>query len=319
MGLVQHALSGVRGAFGWGLGVILISRPILWLVGIVPFFGGYVLATHRIAPVGCLHLQAASCWSEGWQFGVVVLIMGPSCWLFAFVVNDIVDLPGDRNDPTRARSPLVTGSVPLPVAKLVAAASAVLAIAAGAVAGPVFAAMAVVALTISWAYSAPPLRFKNRPGCDIAVCSFAVGGCPLIVGYVLGAPLSTLPWISPLVGTLYMVAIYVPTTIGDYESDLANGNTTVAVRFGRDRTYWVGLVAVALVCTIYAVLAAMNYIIPRQLLSVEVVAGVTTIAAYHKLLYKAYDPKAIVHRLALIGVIAATAMFLFSATYIGLF
>ncbi|MBV8819091.1 MAG: hypothetical protein JO022_12090, partial [Acidobacteriaceae bacterium] len=121
----------------------------------------------------------------------------------------------------------------------------------------------------------------------------------------------------PVVATLYIVAFYVPATIGDYEADLASGNSTVAVRFGRDGAYRIGLVAVAVVSAIYVILAATNYIIPRDLLPAEITAGLITLAAYHRLLYKTYDPKEIVRGLAVIGVIAVVAVAAFGAMYVG--
>lgn len=307
-----------RRAVRFLLDLVVLSRPMLWPMVIVPFFGGYVLATRRFLPQGCLPFDGSACWNDGWRF-LPVMLMGAMCWLFAFMINDIVDLQADQENPARASSPLVSGRMPLRGAQIATGVSAVVALAAGVLAGPAFAVLAAAAVVISWAYSAPPLRLKTRPGFDIAACSVAVGAVPVTVGYTLGMPLATLPWISPVAGTLYMVAIYVPTTIGDYEADLASGHNTVAVRFGRDTAYFIGFIAFTLACVIWVVLAWNDYIIPRTLLPMEIGAGLLAIVLYHRMLYKTYDAKAIVKGLAVIGVIAATTIAVFGADYVGWF
>lgn len=49
-----------------------------------------------------------------------LLVLALSFHVYAYVLNDVVDLPVDRTDPRRAKSPLVTGAVTTRTAKLVA-------------------------------------------------------------------------------------------------------------------------------------------------------------------------------------------------------
>ena len=288
-----------------------------WLAVLLPFFGGYFFATARPLPPGCLELAGAQCASEGWRFAVVLVVMGPMCWLFAFMINDIVDLPADRLDPVRADSPLVSGRISVPAARRVVAISAALAIIGSAVAGWVFLVVTCVALLLAWAYSAPPARLKTRPGWDIFACSVTVGGLPIIAGWSLGAPIQALPVVAPVVATIHMVSVYVPTTLGDYHTDLITGNRTSAVHFGRRKTFYIGFVAMITACVIYAGSAAMNYLIPRQLFPFEVMAGIVGVAAYYLLFSKERDARWIVKGLAATGVVSVVATAVFALVYVG--
>ncbi|QZH59711.1 UbiA family prenyltransferase [Mycolicibacterium farcinogenes] len=304
--------SGVVGRGSrFALDLLIVSRPVTWCAVLVPFLGGYLVATRRLVPAGCFvtdRFDGAQCLAAGWRFGLVLLAMGPMCWLFAFMINDLVDLDADRANPARTNSPLVAGRISVTAAKRTVVVSALLALLGAALAGWIFLAITAVALAISWAYSAPPLRLKNRPGMDIAACSFLVGTCAVIAGWAIGAPLHGLPWIMPVVAFTHMASVYVPTTIGDYDSDIASGDRTVAVRLGRTQTYLIGQAALIVTCAIYISLSVMDYIVPRSMLPIEILGSAVAIVAYHLLFSKEREAKSIVRGMVWLAAISVAVM-----------
>ncbi len=108
-------------------------------------------------------------------------------------------------------------------------------------------------VVLSWSYSAPPVRFKDRP----------VSG-PLANGWAVGlvTSLSVMPrqsldrlgllgWDNPVYFFLAVVAVTIITTIPDRDGDSATGKRTLAVHLG---ARW--SLAVAAVCLGAAVAVA---------------------------------------------------------------
>jgi len=65
--------------------------------------------------------------------------------------------------------------------------------------------------------------------------------CPA-AGWCLLRPIEQAPWWYFVAMTLFLGAVYAPTTASDYESDRAFGIQTLAVRLGVKRTLLVGFV-----------------------------------------------------------------------------
>jgi len=69
---------------------------------------GILLATHRLVPP-----------LEEWPRLIVgAVVMGPLVWLAVLAVNDAYDLPSDRLNPRKAKSPLLDGRITLRAAKV---------------------------------------------------------------------------------------------------------------------------------------------------------------------------------------------------------
>lgn len=283
--------------------VLALARPWFWLVSLVPYYVGFVLASRRLVP-SLADLPAVA---------VGAIVVGPLLWLAVLAVNDAYDLDGDRANPRKAVSPLVTGRVTRQAALRIGIAAGFVAVAAALTVNVAFAAGTIVALVLGWLYSAPPARLKSRPGADVAVNALAIGVFGQLAGWVVLRPAGEFPWAMAALGTLVGIALYLPTTIADMRADQASGYATIAVRLGARRTHLVGLTAWSMAAALSVVLAATGHVLPRSMLALEVVMVPVLIAAYRRFV--------VVHG-SFRGIVIVATMFLvpavtFALTYTG--
>ncbi|HWD78225.1 MAG TPA: UbiA family prenyltransferase, partial [Kribbella sp.] len=153
--------------------VVAVGRPAFWVVSIVPYYTGILLATHRLLPP-----------VEEWPRLVIgAVVMGPLVWLAVLAVNDAYDLPSDRLNPRKAKSPLLDGRITLRAATRLAFAAAVAAVGLSLLVGVVFALGVLLAVLLGYAYSVPPVRLKTRAGFDVAVNALALGAFGPLAGW----------------------------------------------------------------------------------------------------------------------------------------
>ncbi|SDS11970.1 UbiA family prenyltransferase [Jiangella sp. DSM 45060] len=253
--------------------VLAIGRPWFWFVSLLPYYLGVVLATERLVPP-----------VEDWPvLALGAVVIGPLVWISVLAVNDAHDLRGDRLNPRKAGSPLVGGRLTPAAAQLIALVAGLLAVAAALFAGPLFALGTAVVLLVGWAYSAPPLRLKARPGFDVAVNALAIGAAGQLAGWSLLRPLTEFPWPMAVLGTLVGAALYVPTTLADLEADRTSGYTTLAVRLGPRRAYLLGLGLWLAAGLLSLAMSAADMVIPRSMLPMEIVLVPLLVLAYRRL------------------------------------
>ncbi|GAB2574858.1 hypothetical protein Aab01nite_15130 [Paractinoplanes abujensis] len=245
-----------------------MSRPWFWPVSWVPAYLGLVLADRQLTPVDPPRTLLA------------LLVLGPLVWGAVLTQNDLHDLPSDRVNPRKATAPLVTGEVGPATLRRWYRRIAAAALLTALFIGPLFVLGVAGVLLLGWAYSAPPLRLKTRPGWDVAVNALVVGVVSPAAGWaVTGDPLD-FPWQFALIGLLFAAAVYVPTTVTDLPADTGAGDTTFAVRFGARTAYgvglalWVSALAVALLC------AATDTVVPRSTLGPQLVTVPLLVTAY---------------------------------------
>lgn len=285
-------------------GVVAIGRPLLWPVSLLPFYCGVVLATHRLIPTVADLPDAV----------VGAVVAGPLVWVAVLALNDVHDLPGDLRNPRKCTAPLVTGRLTPADARAVTAIAAVLAVLTALVVGTTFAAGTVLMLGLGWAYSAPPLRWKTRPGIDVAVNAAAVGMLGPLAGWTAVHGIIGFPWLMAAQGALVGVALYVPTTLADLGADVRSGYRTVAVALGARRAYLLGFACWVAAAVASVWLAYDGAVIPRRMLAFEVVLVPVLVPAYHLLLAK---------RQTFARIVAVASLFLapsglFVLTYVGL-
>lgn len=309
----------------WTLALHLwrLSRPEIWVLSWFPLYVGRLLASRELVPSEALireFLLKASGdgatmdeflrFGWGWfvaeaDFLLASIVMGPLLWAATILINDVHDLRGDRLNARKARSPLVQGLVDRGTAHAWAYVFAVLALAGAAAVGLTFLLLVFGCLLLAWAYSVPPLRWKTVPGADVLVNAVGVGILAGLAGWVLEAPLLGAPFEFIPQSLLVAVAIYVPTTLVDYEADLEAGYRTIATRLGVARAYRLGFAAWVL-ANLGALLLAWNgWILPRAMLPFLLVFCPLLVWEYHYLIGKARDP---VERLR--GITVATFTFL---------
>jgi chlorophyll synthase len=273
--------------------VLAVGRPAFWVVSVVPYYVGILLATRRLVPT-----------VEDWpRLLVGAVVMGPLLWLALLAINDAYDLPGDLLNPRKSKSPLLDGRVSLAAAKRIALVAGIAAIAVGLLVGVVFTLGVVLALVLGWAYSVPPVRLKTRAGFDVAVNSLALGTFGPLAGWAAVNPdLSNFPWLMALQGTLAAIGLYLPTTLADLEADRAAGYRTIAVRLGASTTYRLGFAFWIAAAGLSVVLAALGAVIPRSMLALEIVMVPVLVAAYRRLIGPGMTFK---------GVVVLASLFLF--------
>lgn len=284
--------------------VLAVGRPAFWVVSVVPYYVGILLATHQLVPA-----------VEDWpRLAVGAVVMGPLLWLAVLAINDAYDLPGDLLNPRKSKSPLIDGRVTLAAAKRIALIAGIVSIAVGLLVGVVFTLGVVLALVLGWAYSVPPVRLKTRAGFDVAVNSLALGTFGPLAGWAAVNPdLSDFPWLMALQGTLAAIGLYLPTTLADLDADRAAGYRTIAVRLGASTTYRLGFAFWIAAAGLSVVLAALDAVIPRSMLALEIVMVPVLVAAYRRFIGPGMTFKGVVILASLFLLPCAT----FALTYTG--
>ena len=189
------------------------SRPVFWPVGPLIFLGGAIYS-HATLSIPLL-LSA-------------LMLSFPAC-LAAFGINDYYDYSSDRHNPRKKPAASAKGRKFVKDASLAAGLSVILASLLAA--NPASALLISLAILLGYAYSAPPLRLKEKPPLDSfangAIClSLFLAGCSFGGDFLAVFPRS-------LFGLLCMAGFHAFSTIPDYPADKKAGHRTFAVAFGK--------------------------------------------------------------------------------------
>lgn len=252
-----------------------IARPRFWIASVVSIHVGFVLATHRIMPTG----------GQIWELAPAAVSAGPLLWLSVLAFNDAHDVATDRLNPRKADFPVVSGRVTPREASIIGVVSGTLSVVVAAAVGPLFMVGTALAVALGWAYSAPPLRLKARPGADVAVNAAAVGLLGPLGGWVAVTHTGAgYPWLISVIGVLAAAALYLPTTISDIDADIAAEIRTAAVALGRRVAFELGFWLWTASAAIAFVMALTGTVIDESLLPLHVVMAPFLLALYRVLL-----------------------------------
>jgi chlorophyll synthase len=200
-----------------------------------------------------------------WQTAVLVLAIGVGYW-FAFALNDFYDAPFDALDPQKAARNFFVQR-PLSGWLVFLFSGMLLLTLAGAYAqfgwlGWLFWG---VSCCIAWAYSAPPVRLKMRPGWDLVTHSLFVQTFPYVVCLVLiQATWGLLDWILLAILFLASLTAQLEQQARDFVVDAQAGGT-FATKIGRERVIR-GLRGATAVCLLLAFISVLTGTIPWFLL-----------------------------------------------------
>ncbi len=286
--------------------VVMLSRPAMWVTTLVPFVFGFVLANKSLLPSNP---------GEWVDFLVGLVVFGPVSWVSILAVNDANDVDGDIGNPRRSAHPVAAGRMARRVAERISLAAAVVAVALAVTIGWQFVFVTVALLVLGVVYSAPPLRLKTRPGADVALNAVAAGLLAILAGWLTIGSFTGFPWVIAVQGVLVAAAGYIPTTVADYDADLASGYTTFAVRLGRRRAHLAGL-ACWLAANVGAlVLSWHDVVLPRAMLPVLAVACPILVLAYHLAFARAQRYGAIKRAFAVVAALFAIPVGVFLMIY----
>lgn len=200
-----------------------------------------------------------------WETAVLALAIGVGYW-FAFALNDYFDAPFDRLDDQKAQRNFFVQQ-PASGWLVVVFSLALLAVVAVAFApfGPLGWLLWLVSCLVAWAYSAPPLRLKMRPGLDLLTHALFVQTFPYIMSMVLiRARWGLLDWVLLAILFLASLTAQLEQQARDFVVDgLAGGTFTTWL--GQERVVQ-GLRGITAVCLLIALVFVLTGTIPWFLL-----------------------------------------------------
>lgn len=160
----------------------------------------------------------------------LLLALTAGYWL-AFALNDYFDAPFDKVDPVKAaRNVFVQGNMSREKGILGLAVISVFVFVAFAQYGVRGYLTLIVSLFVMWGYSAPPLRFKSRPGLDLLIHAVFVETFPyLICLFLLDAEWERLDYVMLLILFLSSLAAQLEQQIRDFSVDARTGRTFATV------------------------------------------------------------------------------------------
>ena len=205
--------------------MLALLKPVTWFPPMWAFGCGVVSAGRLDARWDALALG--------------VCVAGPLVCGASQVVNDWCDRHVDAiNEPNR---PIPSGRIPGTWGRRLAIGWSLLALAAGSLLGPAGLAATALALVLAWAYSAPPLRFKQNGWLG----NLAVGVSYESLAWITGAAVASggaTP--SPrvlLIALLYGLGAHGIMTLNDFKAiagDAHMGVRSLPVQLGVRRAAW---------------------------------------------------------------------------------
>ncbi len=200
-----------------------------------------------------------------WQTAVLALAIGVGYW-FAFALNDYFDAPFDALDRRKAARNFF---VQVPVQGWVIVLFSITLLFTLAAAYAQFGLLGWlfwgISCFVAWAYSAPPLRLKMRPGLDLVIHSLFVQTFPYVVCMMLiQANWVLLDWVLLAILSLTSLTAQMEQQVRDFVVDLRAGGT-FTTWLGRERTVQ-GLRGATAVCLLIALISVLNGTIPWFLL-----------------------------------------------------
>ena len=206
-----------------------------------------------------------------WETAVLALAIGVGYW-FAFALNDYFDAPFDQLDRQKAeRNFFVQTAVPgwvVAIFAIVLLAGFALMFAQFGWPGWLFWA---VSGFIAWAYSAPPLRLKTRPGPDLLTHALFVQTFPYLACLILiQASWGLLDWVLLAILFLASLTAQLEQQARDFAVDAQTGGT-FTTRVGLVLVLR-GLRGATAVCLLIALVFVLNGTIPWFLLPYGLIA-----------------------------------------------
>src|SRR2546425_7291517 len=223
--------------------VLSLGGVKFWIVSMVPLYIGWVLAQ----PAATRHLYI-----DDAGLILALLVIGPFLGTFTFLVNTYYDMgTTDRVNPRKKYVQVVeelidpqtllwaaVGFAGLGILLSWYVSSNFVSFAGTDTSGPLtsvlgkyeFVLVMGLVVLLGFAYSHPAIRWKGVPGMDLVTNMVGFGIlCPLGGGGLL-QPLELAPWRDFATITLFLGAVYAPTTASGYEADRPPGGRSPPAR-----------------------------------------------------------------------------------------
>lgn len=247
--------------------------PLFWGVSIMPYYIGWSLASHKIYPTYFARvlllpdtIPSPYMYRELYVFFIGLLAIGPLLGGATLLYNDYWDRFTDKYSRRKKKLPLTKGIIHPKSVYRIAIVLFACSILLGLTISLEFTALIVACIILSYFYSAPPIRLKEKPGLDLIVNISGAGIICTIAGWITAQPITQLPVLFLLVPVFGVAAIYMPTTIIDYEPDILEGLKTITTQIGKKNSFFLGMASVILANITIITMGLLNYIISPKFL-----------------------------------------------------
>ncbi|MBW2993113.1 UbiA family prenyltransferase [Candidatus Woesearchaeota archaeon] len=217
--------------------IIKISRPFVWIIGPLLFIGGMIFSGAGFSTLALLQL---------------IMLSFPA-GIYVYGINDIYDYESDRINP-RKKTIITKKLIPVifALSLIIAGIFLTISILTGNAVNMISTALL---LFFGWAYSAPPLRLKDRPPFDSISNAFII-----ILPVVLGISFNRDFFIPVQLIYIFIgvIACHMYSTIMDYSPDKQSGSKTSAIVFGKRFTALIASVIMLAVFLIFGFSALLN-------------------------------------------------------------
>jgi 4-hydroxybenzoate polyprenyltransferase len=229
---------------------------MFWGVSVVPFYMAWVFATHEFFPTSGEHSLI--------NFILGLIIVGPFLGGSTLLFNDYWDYKMDKMSRRKSEYPLPRGLIRRTTVLKVSIGLMILAISLALIVSLLFMILISFCILLSAIYSAPPIRIKNHAGLDLILNATGAGILCSFAGWIIEKPLLEFPivWLIPMFSGV--AALYIPTTIIDYDSDKNNNVNTIAVRLGLRGAFYFGLTCIIIANTVVMLMGLMNYLVTPE-------------------------------------------------------
>jgi chlorophyll synthase len=230
---------------------------VFWGVSIVPYYMAWVFANHVMFPIPS--------WEPTFiNFILGIIVVGPLLGGATLLYNDYWDYKMDKISRRKSDFPLPQGFISRTTIFRIAIGFMVLALIFSIIISILFFILIATSIFLAIIYSAPPIRIKNRAGLDVILNASGAGILCSFAGWVTAEPLNEFPFIWLIPMFTGVAAIYVPTTMSDYESDKKNNVYTIAVRLGQKHAFYLGLLCISIANITVIAMGLIDYLITPE-------------------------------------------------------
>ena len=211
--------------------LIKVSRPVGWLVAPLAFLLGLIVSGSISGSITITPLVISQ----------ILLLSFPYC-IFLYGINDVYDYEADQINPKKGKmmGGFIEGSKLEPeyhsyVKNISFLVISLLLLTSFLTLNIANILGMLLLVFFSYFYSAPPLRFKERPPLDSFSNGMLYFFAPFLLGFSFSGSISNNfdVWVDYILLTVCVMGIHAYSTIGDYTADKKAGIKTFATVFGK--------------------------------------------------------------------------------------
>jgi chlorophyll synthase len=265
--------------------------PLFWGVSAIPFYMGWVFATRKLFPPYLFELLSGNNPSatQANEFGLFILgliAMAPLLGGSTLVYNDYWDHEVDKTSLRKSSFPLPKGLLSRKTILFSSIFLMILALVVSYFVSILFMILVGSCIFLSIIYSTPPIRLKNRAGIDVLTNAFGSGLLCSVAGWIVAKPLLDYPAVWGLTSFLGVSSIYIPTTIIDSDNDKKFGVNTFAVKLGKKKAFYFGVLSIAGANILIISMGLSNYLLTPEFVIVAWPIALAQPVIYYLILRK---------------------------------